>query len=353
MKVENLKVNLLASSPIEALAQSEVFLEFQSRLAKVAPIERPVLLVGERGTGKELAASRLHFLSKRWEGPLVALNCSTLSETLIESELFGHEKGAFAGAEKRRSGRFEMADGGTLLLDEIGAIPKPVQEKILRVVEYGSFERVGGSEPIDVDVRMVGATNADLLLMAQHDEFKWDLLDCLSFEVLFLPPLRSRREEIMLLANHFAGRMAFELGSDEIPRFSRKLISQLERHVWTGNIRELKNVVERAVYQAEGGLLDDVVFNPFISPYPFEPLNENTVAESQKIPSYGSAQDLLGMGSSGFKDSICDYERKLLESALERAHFNQHRAAMLLELTYDQFLGLMKTHKAALSGGTN
>ena len=202
----------LSVGSVEALGQSEAFLEFQSRLAKVAPVDRPVLLIGERGTGKELAANRLHFLSKRWDGPFITLNCSTLSESLIESELFGHEKGAFTGAEGQRAGRFELADGGTLFLDEIGTIPKPVQEKILRVVEYGSFERVGGSEPIEVDVRIIGATNEDLLAMAQKNEFKQDLLDRLSFEVLFLPPLRSRQEDIMLLADHFAGRMAFELG---------------------------------------------------------------------------------------------------------------------------------------------
>ena len=172
---------------------------------------RPVLCIGERGTGKELAVSKLHYLSPRWQGPLVALNCAALSPALIESELFGHEEGAFTGATGRRTGRFEAAHGGTLFLDEIAQIPIEVQEKILRVVEYGMFERVGSSQPIQVDVRIVGATNADLMALAAAGRFKRDLLDRLSFDVLLLPPLRERREDILLLANHFAARMTFEL----------------------------------------------------------------------------------------------------------------------------------------------
>ena len=233
----------------EALGQSEPFLDFQEKLSRVAPVNRPVLLLGERGTGKELAASRLHYLSKRWQGPLVTLNCSALSPTLIEAELFGYEKGAFTGAEKTRVGRFEAAHNGTLFLDEIGAIPMIAQEKILRVVEYGFFERVGSSAPTEVDVRIVCATNADLPAMADRGEFKRDLLDRLSFEVIFLPPLRHRGEDILLLANHFAARMAFELGHPETPFFSRQAETALQNHTWEGNVRELKNVVERAVSQ--------------------------------------------------------------------------------------------------------
>jgi psp operon transcriptional activator len=161
----------------EALGQSEKFLEFQERLSRVAPVNRPVLLLGERGTGKELAAGRLHYLSERWHRPFLTLNCSALSPSLIESELFGYEKGAFTGAAQRRSGRFEAADGGTLFLDEIGNIPLEVQEKILRVVEYYTFERVGSSESIDVDVRIIAATNADLKTLVSDNRFKQDLLD--------------------------------------------------------------------------------------------------------------------------------------------------------------------------------
>ncbi len=329
----------------EALGQSEAFLDFQDRLAKVAPVDRPVLLIGERGTGKELAASRLHYLSKRWDGPFVTLNCSTLSASLIEAELFGHEKGAFTGAEKQRAGRFEAADGGTLFLDEIGTIPVSVQEKILRVVEYGSFERVGGSDPVEVDVRIVGATNADLSDMADRNEFKRDLLDRLSFEVLFLPPLRCRKEDIMLLAEHFAARMAFELGYDSIPGFSKKAVADLERYPWKGNVRELKNVVERAVYQSDENPIDQITFNPFVSPYPFEALS----AEPKPAPEKESDVSVKIAEPADlnlpFKESIQRHEIRLLQSALERAKFNQRNAAVLLGLTYDQFRGLLKKHK--------
>ena len=148
----------LATTVTEALGQSDAFLEFQERLSRVAPVNRPVLLIGERGTGKELAAARLHYLSNRWQAPMVALNCSALAPSLIESELFGFEKGAFTGALQRRIGRFESADRGSLFLDEIGSIPLEVQEKILRVVEYNVFERVGSSESVEVDVRIIAAT---------------------------------------------------------------------------------------------------------------------------------------------------------------------------------------------------
>ena len=192
----------------EALGRSEAFLDFQARLSRVAAIDRPVLLVGERGTGKELAARRLHYLSLRWDHPLVALNCAALAPSLIESELFGHEAGAFTGAQQRRAGRFEAADTGTLFLDEIGSIPLQVQEKILRVVEYGTFERVGSADVVEVDARIVGATNADLRALVCEGRFKQDLLDRLSFEVLHVPPLRERAEDLLLLANHFAAHMA-------------------------------------------------------------------------------------------------------------------------------------------------
>ncbi len=233
----------------EALGHSEAFLAAQERLSRVAKVDRPVLIIGERGTGKELAARRLHFLSPRWEQPLVALNCSALTPTLIEAELFGHEAGAFTGATRRRAGRFEAADGGTLFLDEIANIPVEAQEKILRVVEYGTFERVGSAESIHVDVRIVGATNADLTALVREGRFKQDLLDRLSFEVLYLPPLRDREGDVTMLANHFAARMAFELGREEVPVFGDAAMAELEAYAWPGNVRELKNVVERAVYR--------------------------------------------------------------------------------------------------------
>lgn len=332
----------------EALGQSEPFLNFQDQIARVAPVERSVLLIGERGTGKELAANRLHYLSKRWDGPFVTLNCSTLSPNLIESELFGHEKGAFTGAELSRKGRFELAHGGTIFLDEIGTIPMEAQEKILRVVEYGSFERVGGTLPVEVDVRIIGATNADLPEMTAQGKFKPDLLDRLSFEVLTLPPLRHRDEDVMILANFFARRIGFELGREQLPSFTRKAVQRLQGHGWPGNVRELKNVVERAVYRSESDVIDTIVFNPFASPY-------GKVQEVQ-IPRNVTKDDDFEHHENvntnkltlPFKQAVRQYEIDLIASTLVNAKYNQRVAATLLGLSYDQFRGLVKKYKNEL-----
>ncbi len=332
------KESVFPSSRGEALGQSEAFLDFQERLSRVAPVDRPVLLVGERGTGKELAASRLHFLSQRWQGPFVTLNCATLSPSLIEAELFGYEKGAFTGAEGLRSGRFEAADGGTLLLDEIGSIPMEAQEKILRVVEYGSFERVGSSRPVEVDVRIVGATNADLSMMAERKDFKRDLLDRLSFEVLFLPPLRCRGEDILLLASHFATRMSFELGRSDIPSFTEPVVEALQKHSWQGNIRELKNVVERAVYRADTPVVDTVVFDPFVSPYQAAADAEPARAEPSARSQTGGAETVP------LKQAVAELEKTMISRALKVCRFHQRKAASHLGLTYDQFRGKIRKY---------
>jgi psp operon transcriptional activator len=338
---------VFTASPREALGQSEPFLDFQERLSRVAPVDRPVLLLGERGTGKELAANRLHFLSKRWQGPFVTLNCATLAPSLIEAELFGHEKGAFTGAERRKTGRFEAADGGTLFLDEIGSIPLEAQEKILRVVEYGSFERVGSSTPIEVDVRIVGATNVDLAVLAERQDFKRDLLDRLSFEVLFLPPLRCRGEDIMVLANHFATRMAYELGRSDIPGFTAAAVAALEGYSWKGNVRELKNVVERAVYRADSGDIDEVVFDPFVSPYaplPATPEGSPCEREEQSSPPATAPLSLDRM--------IADLEIRMMRKTLAASRHNQRRAAAQLGLTYDQWRGKLRKYGPDLIIGT-
>jgi psp operon transcriptional activator len=341
---------LISHVPItEALGNSEEFLEFKERLSRVARVDRPVLLLGERGTGKELAVSKLHYLSPRWQGPLVALNCAALSPTLIESELFGHEEGAFTGATKRRAGRFEAADGGTLFLDEIGNIPVEVQEKILRAVEYGTFEQVGSSEPIQVNVRIIGATNADLPALIATGKFKRDLLDRLSFEVLFLPPLRERKADIMLLASHFAARMAFELGWTDVPEFSDEAIVALEEYSWPGNVRELKNVVERAVYSSNSSTIDTITFDPFRSPYKLalepgaEPSEEGDAPQS--APSAPIVGDRI---ARPFADVVRDVEVRLLRTALKQARHNQRKAAQILGLSYHQFRGLYRKHKEEL-----
>ena len=322
--------------PGEALGQSEAFLAFGEALSAVARVERPVLILGERGTGKELAAAKLHYLSGRAYEPLVALDCAALAPSLIESELFGLEAGAFTGADRRRLGRFESADHGTLFLDEIGNIPLTAQEKILRVVEYGAFERVGGSQPVQVDVRIVGATNADLPAMAKRGKFKQDLLDRLSFEVLVIPPLRARGGDIMLLARHFAGRMAAELGWPQTPDFGPQAIEALLGHAWPGNVRQLKNVVERAVYKSNGGIVEHIEFDPFASPF-----------APTAAPEPEPDQDQGPMAASvvpNFKQAVAEYEKELIGRALEQARFNQVRAAELLGVSYHQLRGMLKKH---------
>lgn len=332
----------------EALGQSDAFLDFQEQLSRAAQVNRPILIVGERGTGKELAATRVHFLSKRWQGPFVALNCSALSVSLIESELFGHEAGAFTGATGRRTGRFEAADQGTLFLDEIGNVPIEVQEKILRAVEYGTFERVGSSQPLQVDARIVAATNVDLRELTRLGKFMPDLLDRLSFDVLFVPPLRERIEDISLLANHFASRMAFELEWAEVPEITPEAMDELESFPWPGNIRELKNVVERAVYSTSDFSIRerDLIFDPFekytltrATTPPVIP-SDATVSTTPDPPAIAPSATSLD-----FTEAVRELELSLLKKALNDSKFNQRKAADTLGLTYHQFRGLYRKHQ--------
>ena len=339
----------------EAIGQSETFLSFTERLSRVAKVDRPVLLVGERGSGKELAAAKIHYLSRRWESPLVALNSAALSPALIEAELFGHERGAFTGAVQERAGRFEAADGGTLLLDEIGLIPIEAQEKILRVVEYGSFERVGSSRPTRVDVRIIGATNADLPALARAGRFKEDLLDRLSFEVVHVPPLRDRGDDMLLLAGQFAAGMAHELGLARPPKFSAAARAALAAHPWPGNVRELKNVVERAVYRADGDVVEAIVFDPFARieqpgglPMPPSAAPAADAAPAPALPA--SAPAAPARPAQTLPEAVARLEIELVRQALAEARHNQRRAAERLGLTYHQFRGLYRKHADGLGG---
>ena len=326
------------------IGESEVFLDFQRKIADAATVDRSVLVIGERGSGKELAARRLHYLSKRWQKNLVTVNCAALTPSLIESELFGYEQGAFTGAVKTRKGRFEEAQGGTLFLDEIGNIPMQVQEKILRVVEYGTYERVGSSVTHEVDVRIIGATNADLRQMCKEGKFKEDLLDRLSFEVIFVPPLRKRAEDILILANYFASRMAIECGLPETPIFSYEVQNKLLSYPWYGNVRELKNAIERAVYRSKGKPIESIQLDPFESPFApaleIEILKKDS-AIKEKTMSY-SFDNIPINKLNETKEAI---EQNLLQRALVQAHGNQKEAASLMNLSYDQFRGLYRKHK--------
>ncbi len=323
-------------------------MDFQQDLSRAARVDRPVLLVGERGTGKELAANRLHYLSSRWKEPYIPVNCAALPPALLESELFGHESGSFTGASKLRKGRFEEADGGTLFLDEIGLVPMEVQEKILRTVEYGRFSRVGSSQEQEVNVRIIGATNADLPALCREGKFKKDLLDRLSFEVLYLPPLRFREEDILLLAAHFAMRMARELGRAALPEFSDEVKDVLMHYPWPGNVRELKNVVERAVYRSGDQIIRRIELNPFSNPFPPPEPKETLTNSDPREPAERRGVPGQEIPLSRFKDHMIGTELAFVRRALEENRYSQKKAAEALGLSYDQFRGLFKKHREAL-----
>jgi psp operon transcriptional activator len=338
------------------IGQSLAFLDAVERASRAAPLNRPVLVIGERGTGKELIAERLHHLSSRWAGPLIIMNCAALPENLIEAELFGHEAGSFTGAAKTRHGRFEEADGGTLFLDELGTLSMPAQDRLLRAVEYGEITRIGASKPISVDVRIVAATNENLPVQVDKGKFRADLLDRLSFEVNTLPPLRGRQGDVPLLAEHFGRRMGVELDWPNWPGFSSRAMAELEVYHWPGNVRELRNVIERAVYRHEDPErpIDEIVFDPFRSPWAPETIGSiQTLAPQPATEPAEETPSALHLVSStaevqptnDFRGAVSAYERQLLEDALRRNRFNQRATAAALGLSYDQLRHALKRHK--------
>ena len=331
------------------IGQSSAFLDAVERASRAAPLNRPVLVVGERGTGKELIAERLHRLSSRWGGPLVTMNCAALPETLIEAELFGHEAGAFTGATRAREGRFEEADGGTLFLDELGTLSMGAQERLLRAVEYGEVTRIGSSRPIRVDVRIVGATNEDLPKMVDAEKFRADLLDRLCCEVITLPPLRVRDGDVEVLSEYFGRRMAAELEWPSWPGFGEVATRAMANYLWPGNVRELRNVTERAVYRwaDPSQPVDYIQFDPFDSPW------KNAVTASaanreihdQAEPAARYSTDLSQTTEiSDFRVATENYEKAVLEQALAKCRYNQRQTAKALNLSYDQLRHTLKKH---------
>lgn len=349
----------------QIVGESPAFLDMIDQVSRAAPLERPMLVIGERGTGKELIAARLHFLSNRWNNAFQKMNCAALAESLLESELFGYEPGAFTGARNRRAGRFEAADEGSLFLDEIGTMSMAAQEKLLRVIEYGEFERVGGTDTINVDVRVIGATNIDLPAAADAGEFRHDLLDRLAFDVITVPPLRERREDIMRLAEYFGVAMARELEWLVFPGFSKLAIEQMMDYPWPGNIRELKNVVERAIYSAWDGEkpVCGVVFDPFDSPFrppakrnrpanaapPSATVDSAAANANTGVHTGAPSEPCLPNGPFDLRTEAAAFEKKLFEHALDANRFNQRAAAVHVGLSYDQFRHGLKKH--GLLGG--
>lgn len=326
--------------PPDLIGQSPVFLDALSHASAAAALDRPLLICGERGSGKELIAARVHFLSPRWEGPFVKLNCAALAEELLDSELFGHEAGAFTGATRRHAGRFERAEGGTLFLDEIASAGLRIQEKLLRVIEYGEYERVGGAETRYADVRIVAAANVDLPRLADEGKFRADLLDRLAFDVVQTPPLRARREDIPMLAAHFASTLAREMNA-RFSGFAPEALSALLGHDWPGNVRELKNTAERSFYRwiASGreGPIAEIALDPFGGDH----RAPATLSAKQRDEEKDAAPPAR---SYDFRRELDAVEKRWTEAALLAHGWNQRETAKALKLTYDQMRGLIRKH---------
>jgi psp operon transcriptional activator len=351
-----------AAGPTRMLGESPAFLRIMDEVSELAPLDKPVLIVGERGTGKELVAERIHYLSGRWDASFEKLNCAAISESLLESELFGHEAGAFTGATKRHQGRFERADDGTLFLDELATTSALVQEKILRVIEYGEFERLGGSRTLHTDIRLVAATNEDLPALAARGEFREDLLDRLAFDVVTLPPLRARPEDIPLLAEAFAVRMATELGQEFFPGFTEQAMDALLEYGWPGNVRELKNVIERSVYRSADPEepVEEIVIDPFDSPWrPGMDSTRRAAPRTDAAPTQAAAEDGAAPAAEDdadatvlpgdFRALVTAYETRLLERALSDCQYNQKRTAEHLGMTYHQLRGVLRKYPDLLA----
>ncbi len=291
--------------------QSQKMAELVNLAGRVALSQATVLIRGETGTGKELFARLIHHLSPRTERPLIVVNCAAIPETLLESELFGHEKGAFTGATQRRIGRFEQADGGTLFLDEIGELTLPVQVKLLRFLQEREFERVGGERTLKADVRIISATHQDLESGVKEGSFREDLLYRINVVTMTIPPLRERREDISLLIDWFISRFAGE-NRKKIEGMSREARDVLITYDYPGNVRELENIIERAVVISRGPVLSRGDL-----PFPDAPCE----TESDPEPQEGSLREALET-----------LERQMVQDALEKAGFNQSQAAKLLGL---------------------
>lgn len=334
------------------IGSSQTLTDTLDHTSILAAINRPVLICGERGSGKELIASRLHYLSARWDQAFITLNCAAISDELMDSELFGHEAGAFTGATKSYTGRFERAHEGTLFLDELGTMSLRIQEKLLRLIEYGEYERLGSGKTRYTDVRIIAATNADLLALSQSGRFRADLLDRLAFDVIRVPPLRERKDDIAELAESFGIKLSIELGWDYFPGFSTSALAELMSYDWPGNIRELKNVVERSIYRSgnQDTPIQEMIINPFA-------VHSNTNNErNDNNPTLQMTPPLTSLNTAptpsktpnqlpanrGLKEATAAFQKQRIQEALTAHQHNQKLAAEALKLTYDQFRGLYR-----------
>jgi transcriptional regulator with GAF, ATPase, and Fis domain len=287
------------------------------------------LLLGESGTGKELFARAVHHLSARRDNAFVAINCAAIPETLIENELFGHERGAFTGATDRRQGKFELASGGTVFLDEIGELPLAVQGKLLRAIEEKVVDRIGGSAPVAVDVRVVAATNKDLKAAVDNSQFRGDLFFRLAVFPIEVPPLRDRGDDIIVLAQHFAAEIGRELRGREA-QLSSGAVDALRQHHWPGNVRELENAIERACILSDSLILEPADLG----------LGSSATHESESLEQL----DLSGTLSEVAHRALRIVERRKIVRALEANHGNKSKTAEDLGVSYKTLLNKIKEY---------
>lgn len=356
----------MAALPPQPIGQSQAYLAILDRVSDSAVLERPVLIVGERGTGKELIAKRLHFLSPRWEKVFITVNCAAFTDERLDEEFFGQ---SFLDGREDTNGKFYHADEGTIFLDNVDQMSPRLQEKLMGAIEYGRYEASGEHAEQEVDVRVIAASAKDLPAAVARGEFRADLLDRLAFEVMTLPPLRARTDDILPLADHFGRKIAAELGADRFPGFTAEASESLLERRWVGNVRELKTVVERNTAQAwladetlanpiGGGVAGPLQFDPFESPHRLR--DQRPLPPPQARPSLTRPSGAAPMPSytlppiedktpqaiepQNFQDRVLIFERKLIDEALHVSEKHQGKAAERLGLTYHQFRGLMRKH---------
>ncbi|MFW7377255.1 MAG: sigma 54-interacting transcriptional regulator [Oligoflexus sp.] len=338
-------------SPAPMLGESSAFFDLLEHTSKLAQTDFPVIIWGERGSGKELIAHRLHYLSQRWEQPFIKVNCATMNDSLLDAELFGHEAGAFTDAKRRRIGKLERADGGTLFLDELAAASTALQEKLLRVVEYGELERLGGEETRQVDVRFIAASHENLWELAERGMFRQDLLDRLCFDMIRIPPLRERREDIIPLAEAVAVKVAQELGRECFPGFHPLAKEQLLAYSWPGNVRQLHNVVGRSIFHHDGfNELEEIRFLPqeCEERRPAKRLDKQT--ETAEPTSHKEDFHLLhemrsAIMTHGLSKAMENLEALVVADAMTRFSGKQTAVAHHLGLSYHQLRGLIRKYR--------
>ncbi len=327
-EVKKLRVQLERPDPSDRIiGRTGAMQEVYKTIGRVARSDATVLIWGETGTGKELVAQTVHMNSGYRQGPLVKVSCAALPETLLESELFGHEKGSFTGAIVQRKGRFEMAHKGTIFLDEIGEMSLGTQKKLLRVLQEKQFERVGGSIPIQVDVRVMAATNKDLASEVTAGRFREDLYYRLNVISIFMPPLRDRKEDIPLLVEHFLHKHRFSISSPP-SRITEEALKVLEKHDWPGNVRELENTIERAVVMAQGGIIT----------------SQHLYLTPAKLKRFVDLDQKL-QGDQSFKEIMTDIERQLLQQAMSHSDGNRSATAKMLSMDPSELETKLRQHE--------